>query len=368
MLQQSANAPAGAVAASARLALLAAAAAAALLFVTNTAGQGRVIRITTAQAEQAAVEQTEWAVGVIESRLSAQLAAEVAGRIARVLADEGQRVRAGQVLAEIETRRYELGQDADRAEVGRLAALIRNKEMELDRARRLVAERLIAAEQVDSIEADLDALQRQLDGARARVAESERQLGKTRITAPVDAEVAERLVNVGDFVQAGTVAFNIVDTRHLRVKLPFPEYRAPLLATGQKVRLSSVAAGSQPIEAAITEVRPSVNPANRSLTVIVDFDNPGGWRPGASVRAEVVLAVREDAVTVPQVAVVRRPVGDVVYVVKDGKAEERPVTRGLRTGSNVEIIEGLKPGEVVAVDGAGFLTHGSRVDIAGSSS
>jgi RND family efflux transporter MFP subunit len=122
------------------------------------------------------------------------------------------------------------------------------------------------------------------------------------------------------------------------------------------------------VASTITEVRPSVNPANRSITVIVDFDNPGSWRPGASVRADVVLAVRPDAVTVPQVAIVRRPVGDVVYVIRDGKAEERPVKRGLRSGARVEILEGLAAGEVVAVDGAGFLTQGAGVDVAGGAS
>jgi RND family efflux transporter MFP subunit len=333
--------------------------------VQPAAAQGRVIRVTTAAAQAAAVEQTEWAVGVIESRLSAQVAAEVSGTVVRVLADEGQGVEAGQVLAEIEAKQYRLGQDADQAEVGRLSALLRNKRQELERARKLVAERLVAAEQVDAIEAELDALEQQLAGAQAQVAESGRRLGKTRVTAPVRAEIAERLVDAGDFVQAGTVAFDLVDIEHLRVKLPFPEYRAPQLAPGLPVRLTSAAAGTEVVTARISEVRPSVNPANRSLTIIVDFDNPGRWRPGASVRAEVVLAVREDAVTVPQVAVVRRPVGDVVYVVREGKAEERPVKRGLRSGTMVEIAEGLKAGETVAVDGAGFLTQGVGVTVAG---
>lgn len=349
----------------ARLPVLALAALLAGLAPGPAAAQGRTIRVTTAVAQTTAVEQTEWAVGVIESRLSAQVAAEVSGTVVRVLADEGQGVAAGQVLAEIETRQYRLSQDADEAEVGRLSALLRNKQLELDRARKLVAERLIAAEQVDGIEAELDALTQQLEGARAQVAESGRRLGKTRVSAPVRAEVAERHVDVGDYVQAGTVVFDIVDVEHLRVRLPFPEYRAPELAVGQKVRLSSAAAGSQAVDSAITEVRPSVNPANRSLTVIVDFTNPGSWRPGASVRAEVVLAVRPDAVTVPQVAVVRRPAGDVVYVIRDRKAEERPVKRGLRSGDRVEILEGLRAGEVVAVDGAGFLTQGVGVEVAG---
>ena len=311
------------------------------------------------------MQQTEWAVGVIESRLSAQVAAEVSGKVVQVFADEGQGVEAGAVLAEIETKQYKLSQDSDQAEVGRLTALLRNKQHDLDRARRLVAEKLVSTEQVDGIEADLDALKQQLEGARAKVGESERRLGKTRVTAPVKSQISERHVDVGDYVQAGTVAFEVLDMEHLRVKLPFPEYRAPDLHVGQKVRLSSEAAGPKALETAITEVRPSVNPANRSITVIVDFNNPGPWRPGASVRADVVLSVRQDAVTVPQVAVVRRPVGDVVYVIKDKKAEERPVKRGLRSGALVEILDGLASGETVAVDGAGFLTQGVGVDVAG---
>ncbi len=94
-----------------------------------------------------------------------------------------------------------------------------------------------------------------------------------------------------------------------------------------------MAAGDETVTTEVTDIRPSVNPANRSITVIVDFVNPGRWRPGASVRAEVVLEVREDAVMVPQVAIVRRPAGDVVYVIDgqgmaDGAARDaRPAKR-----------------------------------------
>jgi RND family efflux transporter MFP subunit len=329
--------------------------------------QGRVIPVTTATAQRLTVEDTDWAVGVLESRLNPALAAEVAGRIVRVLVDEGQGVEAGQALAEIETQQYQLGVQADQAEVGRLSALLKNKQQELDRARLLVAEKLIAADRVDAIESELQALKEQLDGARAKSGESQRRLGKTRLLAPVRSEIAARHIDEGDYVQAGTVAFELIDVEHLRVNLPFPEYRSPQLRPGLKVRLSSAAAGSEIVESTITEIRPGVNPANRSLTVIIDFDNPGQWRPGASVRAELVLAVRANAVMVPQVAVVRRPAGDVVYVIKDGKAEERLVQRGQRNGGRIEIVDGLAAGERVAVDGAGFLTQGAAVDVTGES-
>jgi len=339
--------------------------AASLLLPFPADAQMRSIRVTTALAEAATVEETEWAIGVIESRQSPRLAAEVTGQVLRLEADEGQRVSRGQLLAEIDPAQYRHERTVQQAEAGRLAAQVRNRELDLERARRLVDERLISAEQVDTIKAELDALKEQQRGAEALVADSERRLARTRITAPLAGEVVTRYIDVGDFVAVGTVAFDLVDIEQLRIRLPFPEYRARELRPGLPVRLTSTAAADQPVDARITEVRPAIDPASRSLTVIVDFANPGDWRPGASVRAEVVLSTRENAVIVPQVAVVRRPAGEVVYVVRDGLAEERLVRRGLRSGRMIEIIEGLEPGESVVVDGAGFLSQGAAVDVAG---
>jgi len=325
--------------------------------------QGRIIRVTTTEAHRATIEQTEWAVGIIESRRSPQLAAEVAGEVIRVHVDEGQGVEAGEVLAEIDNEQYQLAKAADNAEVGRLSALTRQKERELERGRELFKENLIARDELDVLEGDLEALQEQLIGARAKVADSERRLGETRLVAPVRSEISARNIDVGDYLQTGTVAFDLIDIYNLRVRLPFPEYRAPQIEKGLKVRLRSAAAGTDNVEVEISDIRPSINPANRSMTVIVDFTNPGTWRPGASVRAEVVLEVRNDVIMVPQVSVVRRPAGEDVYVLTNEVVEERPVQRGQRNGDNVEIKSGLSDGERVVVDGAGFLTDGSTVKV-----
>ncbi len=325
------------------------------------AAQGRSVRVTTTAVERRSVEETEWAVGVIESRSSPQIAAEVAGEIIQMLADEGSSVTAGQELAVINSEEYRLDNAEDKADLGRLSALMRNQELELERSRTLYADNLVAQFEIDAMEAQLEAIKQELEGAKARVAESQRRLKETRLTAPVKGEIAERHVDVGDYVQIGNVVFDLIDIANLRVRLPFPEYQAPKLVKGLEVRLSSIAAANEAVHTTITEVRPSVNPANRSLTVIIDFPNPGSWRPGASVRAEVVLEVREDAIMVPQISVVRRPAGDVVYVINAGMAEERLIERGLRNGNLVEVRAGLTGGERIAVDGAGFLTNGARV-------
>ena len=331
---------------------------------SDVLGQGRVIRVTTASPVIANVEQTEWAVGLIETRTSAQVAAEVAGEITKVYVDAGQGVEAGAALADIDNEQYRLELASERAEAGRLNALLAQQERELARARKLSADRLISEDELEVIAADLDALREQQAGAVARVAEAQRRLAKTRLRAPVKSEVATRNVDVGDYVQVGTVMFDLIDMQNLRVNLPFPEYRAPQIRRALPVRLTSAAAGDEAVNARVTDIRPSVNPSNRSVTVIVDFQNPGGWRPGASVRAELVLATRENALLVPQVSVVRRPAGDVVYAINEGIAQQRVVERGERQGRLVEILSGLSGGETIAVDGAGFLADGVRVEIA----
>lgn len=334
-----------------------------ILAATEVLAQGRVIRVTTADIRRTTVEQIESAVGIIESRRSPQIAAQVSGEVVRVIVEEGQRVEAGQVLAELDDEQYRLERVSDEAEAGRLEALVRKQQRELERARRLLAESLVAQDQIDGIESDLDALENQLVGARAKVADSERRLAETRLVSPVRAEIAARNIDVGDYLQTGTVAFDLIDVENLRVRLPFPEYRVPQLRAGQTVRLSSPASAGGTVVAKITDIHPSINPANRSVTVIVDFANPGDWRPGASVRADVIIETRTDVMVVPQVSVVRRPAGDVIYELDGNVARERIVTRGQRIEGSIEIRFGLAGTERIIVDGAGFLTDGATVKI-----
>jgi multidrug efflux pump subunit AcrA (membrane-fusion protein) len=148
--------------------------------------QGRVIRVTTAQPERATVELTEWSVGLIETRTSSQVAAEVPGEIVRVLVDEGQGVAAGAVLAEIDGSEYALERAREQAEVGRLSALLRKQEGDLERARKLYAENLIAEDQLDGLAAELDALRQQWAGAQAKLESTERRVAKTQLLAPVE--------------------------------------------------------------------------------------------------------------------------------------------------------------------------------------
>jgi RND family efflux transporter MFP subunit len=170
------------------------------------------------------------------------------------------------------------------------------------------------------------------------------------------------LISVGDFVSPGTPVVTIVGRDQLRVVLPFPERLSGQIRPGLAVTLDQPARPEGRITGTVTEVRPMVGTNNRAVEALVDLPAGTDWPPGGSVTARLVLASR-DGVVVPAASVVRRPAGDVVYIVQDGKAAERKVTVGVRTSERAEVLTGVEPGETVALAGAGFLTDGALVSV-----
>jgi hypothetical protein len=148
--------------------------------------------------------------------------------------------------------------------------------------------------------------------------------------------------------------------RTLYVRLPFPEQVANRLHIGQSVLLTSFAENGRAVAGRIREIRPALNATTLSRDVIVAVTD-ARWRPSGSVRGEVTVGMRKNAVVVPEQAVVRRPAGAVVYAVEGETARERRVKTGIAREGVIEIIEGLAGDETVVVDGAGLLTDGARI-------
>lgn len=147
----------------------------------------------------------------------------------------------------------------------------------------------------------------------------------------------------------------------LYVRLPFPEHVAVRLRIGQGVTLSGFSNGEHTVQGQIREIRPALNLTTLSREVVVAVTHAAGWRPQGSIRGEVVLGVRRNALVVPEQAVVLRPAGSVVYVIENDIAMERAVKTGIVRDGVIEIIEGARLGETVVVDGAGLLSNGAKV-------
>ena len=301
--------------------------------------------------------------GMIYSRSSPEIAAEVSGRVISVIADIGDVVEKGLVLAQIASEKYDLQLAQSKAEIARLSALLVNQELDLKRAEKLFKDNLVSEEMVDRTRAEFNALSEQINAANAQLRNSERLIEETEIKAPIKTKVAAKHIDIGDFVQNGMIVYELVDTKNLRVALSFPEYQSLKLKKGLKVFLTTPTSIDENVETVIKEIKPNVNSNNRSITAIVDFDNPGSWVPGASTQARIILSTYQDALVLPQLAVVRRSVGDVVYLIQNDTAVEQQVDTGIEKDGLVHIKSGLKNGDIVALDGAGFLTNGTQITI-----
>ena len=334
----------------------------ALLLLVAPISMGQ-ITVSTTTATTMNLNEEDSVMGMIYSRSSPDIAAEVSGRVISVIADIGDTVDKGQVLAQIDSEKYDLQLAQSKAEIARLSALLVNQELDLKRAEKLFKDSLVSEEMVDRTRAEFTALSEQINAANAQLRNSERLIEETKIKAPIKTQVSAKHIDIGDFVQNGMIVYELVDTKNLRVALSFPEYQSLKLKKGLKVFLTTPTSKDQNVETIIKEIKPNVNSNNRSITAIVDFDNPGSWVPGASTQARIILSTYEDAVVLPQLAVVRRSIGDVVYLIQNDTAVEQQVDTGLEKDGFIHIKSGLKHGDIVALDGAGFLTNGTQIKI-----
>ena len=329
-----------------------------------TADERQRVPVTIARVEARVVEDWRASVGQLEAQADPLVSAEVAGRLKEVLAREGDVVKAGQVLARIDDADYLLARDAARADIERVRALLRAAGLRLKRVQRLVKRGTAPTSQLDDARARHDSLRAQLAAARVRLAQAERNLEKTRVISPVDGRVSRRMVSPGDLMAAGKPMFRLSAPGYVKVRLPFPERDLAVIRTGQPLELSTPAMPGKVVRATVQKISPDIDPASRAIHVLAVLRNEHGWRIGGSVDGRVLVARRDHALVAPEQAVVLRPGGHVVFTVDDGDiARMRKVRPGLKLDGLVEILDGLKEGERIAADGAGFLSDGVAVEV-----
>ena len=175
------------------------------------------------------------------------------------------------------------------------------------------------------------------------------------------------MVAKGDYVQEGDPLFQVAATDRLQARLYFPEVLARRIRVGLPVRLEIGCEDGERnacvVETKISHVRPMLDATNKALTALAELTSQKGLRPGSSLMAHVVLDRVEDAVLVPERALVRRPAGTVVYRLQGDHVVQVPVQTGLRDGDWIQIRSGLEGGDRIALDGAGFLTDGAVVAV-----
>ena len=365
------------------------------------AAGAREVRL--AKAEAGRLARTVDVSGTLAADQQTSLGFKVAGRLDRLLVDIGSPVAAGQTIARLsptdftlrvrqaetalQQARTQLGLAPDgkddavdperTAGVKQTAATLKQAQLARERSARLYEEKLIPKSDLDTADANFGVAegryQEAMETARTRqallsqrrseLAIAEQQLADSVLSAPFAGAIRERLVNAGDYLAAGAPVAVLVRVHPLRLRLAVPEREAAGIRTGQPVELT-VEGDAKRHSGRIARISPSISEDSRTLMVEAEIPNPdGSLRPGGFARAEIVVLAGDTAVLIPASAIVTFAGIEKVVGVEDGKAVERKVRTGRRSGDRVEIVEGVKAGESVVVQ-PGNLVTGEPVRVA----
>ncbi len=304
--------------------------------------------------------------GSLQPRRAATLRAEVGGAVLEVKVEQGQPVKRGDLLARIDDAALQDQLIAARSTAKVTANALEVAKAEEERNAQLAEAGVITQRDFDRVKLARQQAEAQLSEAQARLALTQDQLSRTRISAPFDGAVSERQANAGDVVAPGTPLATVVDPTSLRLEAAVPAEFAAKLQAGTPVDFRVAGYGDQGFTGKIERVNPVVDPATGQVRIYVAIpNNEQALLAGLFAQGRVASESRE-ALAVPLSAVDLRGTLPSVLRVKDGKIERANVELGMRdeVTQQVEIRSGVQAGEVVVLGSAKDLAEGTRVQVA----
>jgi multidrug efflux system membrane fusion protein len=308
-------------------------------------------------------------VGTVEALRTAAVGSQVGGVVTRIAFREGDEVRAGQVLIQLDPRPFRAALDQAAATLARDRARAETARLDAERSKRLFEENVLSAAEWDQKRAEAEALAATVRADSATVANARLNLEYSSIRAPISGRTGRLVVNVGDYVRAATSEplVTIVEPHPIRVRFTIPEREVPLLQrhlrAGPRVEIRPGSAA--PREGKLIFVDNAVDPVSGTLLLKGEFANvDGSLVPGQFVDVRLILFVAERALVIPTQAVSPGQQGPYVYVVQaDSTVAVRPVEIEHTQDELAIVRSGLKPGESVVTDGQLRLAPGVRVVI-----
>ena len=335
----------------------------------KTADAAVPVMIAEARREDVPVFLT--GLGTVTAYNSVLIRSRVDGQILKLDFSEGQEVRAGDTLVEIDPKPLKALLSQAQAGMAKDQAQLANAKLDLTRATQLQNSGSVTKQQFDAARALVDQIDASTKVDEAVIDAAEVQLGYTTIRTPIDGRVGTRLVDVGNLVRAsdttGIVTVNQI--KPIFVAFDLPSDSLPRVRAKMKAGDLSVTAvdnhGKDLATGRLTVVDNHVDAATATVRYKADFDNADEvlW-PGQFVSVRLQLDIRQNAITVPSVAIEHGPDGAFVYIVDANHVVgKRPVMVGLANGTVTVVDEGLQPGEQVITDGQYRVQAGTTVSI-----
>jgi membrane fusion protein (multidrug efflux system) len=315
--------------------------------------KSEVVPVEAAKVIAAPLSEQVTAVGTLLSNEAVTVSSEIPGRLKEIHFQEGQPVEQGAPLFTLDDSVYQ-------AQLADAAAKLKLAEQTHKRTATLFSNKYATAQSADESASNLAVSTAAVELARV-------QLEKAHIVAPFSGIVGLRHVSVGEYITAGQALVNLEAIDPVKADFRVPEKFLPAIRVGQTIRIKVDAFPDDSFEGKVYAIDPRLDVAGRSLLVRALVPNQDRrLRPGLFARVTVLLQLKEDALTVPEQAIVPQGDSQFVFKIVDGKVQFTEVVIGARREGRVEIIEGLTAGDQVVTAGQLRIRDGSAVSVVGA--
>ncbi len=321
----------------------------------------RIINISTSPVQIYNFKDQESAIGTIEGLMDPTIRSEIASSVKKIYTKTGTILKKGDLIAQLDDQDYRYQLELAEAELSQLKIRLNGQNKTYQRNSELVDENFISPNALDEIVNQKNETEELIKISEARAKIAKYRLSKTKIYSPISGKVERQIASIGDFLKIGDPIIQIMNNDRLRAHVPFPERLATKLQPGLPIELKSPIV-EEKIIVKIAELKPQLISDSLSIDVIADIVNQPNWQAGGSVRGTVVFKEISN-LSVPEQSIILRPAGQVVYVIRNDVAYEKSVQTGITQNGNTEITSGLKLGEIIAVEGAAYLTDEAKINI-----
>ena len=308
------------------------------------------IPVETSVASRGTISAYYSTTATLEAEEEAQVVAKVRGTVKELNVEEGDYVETGQVLTRLEDEQLEIEAQRARSTMDRL-------HNEYQRNKELFEKNLVSAEQYENAKFEYEAQRSAYELAQLKVE-------YTAIRAPISGVISERMVKVGNMVNADQEVFRITDFDPLLAILHVPEHEMSKLRKDQTALIQADAISNRTFEGKVLRISPVVNPETGTFKVTVAIDDKTSQlKPGMFGRVRIVYDTHPNALMIPKNAVLSEDGSNSVYVIKDNLAYRKEIQTGYVNGTNIEILDGIGEGETVVTIGQSSLQDSALVQV-----
>lgn len=302
--------------------------------------------------------------GIVEPERKVEIFSRLSAYVKQIVKEEGALVRENDILALLDDTEIRISYQQEKIQLEQAKLSYEEALANFNRSKELMEKDLISEQEYQTTEATYKQRQLDYDNRMESFKNLELQLNWTKIRSLSDGYITERLIEMGDRVNANQQVYTIEDFSPLLIRVFVPTSDSINLKTGMKTEVTTEILEGRTFEGSVKLINPRIDVSTGTVKVTVEvLDESMQLKPGMFVESRIIIGMKEDVLVIPRKSVLFKQNKTFVFVMNQGQVTQKEVTLGLTEEDNVEILDGLDEGEVIVVVGVEALKDGDRVQV-----